>query len=66
MTFTIALSDDKALRFEELAREAGVSPEELLRASLEEWLSKPREDFDRAASYVLQKNRELYRRSASL
>jgi antitoxin FitA len=64
MTFTIALSDEKALRLEELARKAGVSPEELLRASLEEWLSKPQEDFARAASYVLQKNRELYRRLA--
>lgn len=62
--FTIALSEERALRLQELAREAGVAPEELLRASVDEWLSKPREDFARAASYVLQKNRELYRRLA--
>lgn len=62
MTFTIALSDEKARRLEELAREAGVAPEELLRASVEDWLAEPREDFARAASYVLQKNKELYRR----
>jgi len=64
MTFTIALSDEKARRLEELAREAGVAPEEFLRASVEDWLAEPREDFARAASYVLQKNNELHRRLA--
>ncbi|HSK81182.1 MAG TPA: CopG family transcriptional regulator [Thermoanaerobaculia bacterium] len=64
MTFTIALSDEKARRLEELAREGGVAPEELLRASVEDWLAEPREDFARAASYVLQKSKELYRRLA--
>ena len=64
MTFTIALSDEKARRLEQRAREAGVAPEELLRASVEDWLAEPREDFARAASYVLQKNKELYRRLA--
>lgn len=64
MTFTIALSDEKARRLEELAREAGVTPEEFLRSSVEGWLSEPREDFARAASYVLRKNKELYRRLA--
>ncbi|HKV13208.1 MAG TPA: DNA-binding protein [Thermoanaerobaculia bacterium] len=64
MTFIIALSAEKARRLEELAREAGVAPEELLLASVERWLSEPGEDFARAASCVLQKNRELYRRLA--
>ncbi|HEX6864887.1 MAG TPA: CopG family transcriptional regulator [Thermoanaerobaculia bacterium] len=64
MTFTIALSDEKARRLEELAREAGVAPEELLRTSVEDWLAQPREDFAHAASYVLRKNKELYRRLA--
>jgi len=42
----------------------GVPPEEFLRASVEEWLSRPRSGFAEAASYVLQKNTELYRRLA--
>lgn len=63
-TFTIALSDDRARRLEELARKAGVAPEDLLRAGVEEWLSRPREDFARAAEHVLTKNAELYRRLA--
>jgi hypothetical protein len=48
----------------DLADEAGVQPEEFLRASVEEWLSRPQASFSEAASYVLKKNAELYRRLA--
>jgi len=51
-------------RQRELAREAGISPEQLLSAGVEEWLSRPGRDFAEAAAYVSQKNRELYRRLA--
>jgi predicted transcriptional regulator len=57
--FTIALSDDRVLKLRELAREAGVPPEDLLRASVEEWLSRAKADFADAAAYVLKKNAEL-------
>lgn len=63
-TITLALSDDSALKLEELAKAAGVQPTELLRASVEEWLAHPRADFADAAAYVLKKNAELYRRLA--
>jgi predicted transcriptional regulator len=59
---TVSLSEDRLQRLKALAEQAGVSPEELARASLEEWLTLPREDFVAAARYVLDKNRELYRR----
>jgi len=62
--FTIELPDEQAHRLRELAREAGVSPEQLLRAGIGEWLSRPGQDFAEAAAYVLQKNRELYKRLA--
>ncbi len=62
--FTIALPEDQADRLRELALEAGISPEELLRAGVEEWLTRPDRDFAEAAAYVLRKNRELYRRLA--
>jgi hypothetical protein len=64
MSITVPISEERLQRLRELAREANVPPEELLRATLEEWLSRPKEDFARAASYVLQKNAELYRRLA--
>jgi len=41
-----------------------VSPEELVRVSIEELLSRPDEAFERAVEYVLEKNTELYRRLA--
>jgi predicted transcriptional regulator len=61
---TIPLPEAQLQRLQELAREANLTPEELVRAALEEWLRQPKEDFIRAANYVLQKNAELYRRLA--
>jgi predicted transcriptional regulator len=63
-TITIALPEEQARKLEELAQEAGVTPEALLRAGVEEWLARPRSDFAEAAAYVLKKNAELYRRLA--
>jgi hypothetical protein len=60
----VPLSDDRLERLRSLAAQAGVSPEELARIGLEEWLARPREDFRQAAGYVLRKNAELYRRLA--
>ena len=62
--FTIALPEEQALRLRELALKTGLSPEELLRAGVEEWLTRPDQDFAEATAYVLRKNRELYRRLA--
>jgi predicted transcriptional regulator len=61
---TIPLSDERMERLRQMAQRAGVSPEELARAGLEDWLRQPREDFVQAAPYVLEKNAELYRRLA--
>lgn len=61
---TIPLSDEKLEQLRALANRAGVSAEELARAGLEEWLSKPGDDFAAAAEYVFRKNAELYRRLA--
>jgi antitoxin FitA len=63
-SITVPISEERLQRLRELAREANVPPEELLRAALDEWLSRPKDDFARAANYVLQKNAELYRRLA--
>ena len=60
--FTITLAEERAERLRELAREARMSPEQLLQTGVDEWLSRPGEDFPTSAAYVLQKNRELYRR----
>jgi Arc/MetJ-type ribon-helix-helix transcriptional regulator len=63
-TITFTLPEPMSRKLKELAREANVSAEELVRASVEEWLQRLNDDFARAAAYVLQKNVALHRRLA--
>ena len=58
----IELTDEHLEQLRVKAREVGLSPEEMLRARVEAWLSQPDTDFLEAATYVLEKNTELYRR----
>ena len=63
-TITIDLTDDRLLKLREIANRFGIAPEDLVRVSIEELLSRPDEAFEQAADYVLKKNAELYRRLA--
>ncbi|MEB3216838.1 MAG: DNA-binding protein [Nostocales cyanobacterium 94392] len=63
-SITIDISDSQLQKLQDLAKLYGVSPEALLRASLEDWLSSPKPEFNNAANYVLKKNAELYDRLA--
>lgn len=63
-TITIAIPDDRLLEFKEIAARLQVTPEELVRVSLEEILTRPEEEFQRTVDYVFHKNAELYRRLA--
>ena len=63
-SITIAIPDERLLKLNELAARFHVTPEELVRVSVEEILTRSEEDFQRAASYVLKKNAELYQRLA--
>ncbi len=62
--FTIALPDDRLLKLQELATRLHITPEELVRASIEDIVTRPEGEFQRAAEFVLKKNDELYRRLA--
>ena len=63
-TITIALSEERWGKLNEMARQLGVMPEALVRVSIEELLTRPEEDVEQAIDYVLTKNAELYRRLA--
>jgi antitoxin FitA len=63
-TLTIALSEERLQKLEEIARRFQIAPEELVRVSIDELLSLPEEDFRRALDHVLNKNAELYQRLA--
>jgi hypothetical protein len=63
-TITITLPDDRLTQLKERATRYNVSPEELVRVSIEELLARPDDAFQDAVNYVLKKNSELYRRLA--
>ncbi len=63
-TLTIPIPDDRMRKLEELAARFSITPEDLVRVSVEELLARPEEQFRRAVDYVLNKNAELYRRLA--
>ncbi len=56
------LSIAQARRLAEIARRLNVPAESLAEAAVRELVAQPKEDFDRVASRILEKNRELYQR----
>ncbi len=64
MKLAIELSDEQAERLREEARRLGVEPEQLALAAVADLITSEGPDFHSAASRVLEKNRELYRRLA--
>lgn len=64
MRLTIDLSPTQAERLRHQAELLGIAPEDLARAVLSDLLATRDEDFQAAASRVLRKNEELYRRLA--
>jgi hypothetical protein len=63
-TITVALPEERLVKLNEMARQLGVVPEDLVRVSIEELLARPEADFEQAVDHVLSKNAELYRRLA--
>lgn len=60
---TISLPEDSMSRLKEMAANVDMTPEEFIRASVEDLLGRP-EEFQETVGYVLKKNEELYRRLA--
>jgi len=64
-TLTVNLADDRLRALQKLSSRLNISPEELIRLSIEEILTRPEDTFRRAKEYVLEKNSELYQRLAA-
>jgi predicted transcriptional regulator len=64
-TITIQVSEDRYQKLGEVAELLGITPEQLVQANVEDMLAQPKEDFQQALSYVLEKNEELYKRLAA-
>ena len=63
-TITVSISDDRMQKLRERASHYHIAPEELVRVSLDDLLTRSEEDFRQAVEYVLRKNTELYQRLA--
>jgi predicted transcriptional regulator len=61
---TVTLPDERLAKLREFASRLSVTPEELVRVSIDDLLDQPDESFERAVDPVLRKNAELYRRLA--
>ena len=62
MSISLELDEAQSERLKALARELNVDVRDLAKAAVNDLLTRPADDFERAAHYVLDKNRELYRR----
>jgi antitoxin FitA len=60
---TIEFDDNLLQRLQVSAEKQGISLEDIVRLSIDEYLAR-RQDFERAAGYVIKKNSELYERLA--
>ena len=63
-SLTIQLPDNRFSAVKEKAAQLGVSPEELVQASIEDLLARPEKDFEQAMKTILKKNLKLYKRLA--
>ena len=64
VTLAIQLPEAQATELASLAARLGVTAEELAAAQILDLVARADPRYDQAARYVLEKNRELYRRLA--
>ena len=62
MAIAVELTPTQEERLRSEAQRLGISVEDLARLAVEDLLERPAADFERAADYVVRKNRELYER----
>jgi hypothetical protein len=65
MKIAIELTTTQSERLKAIAADLGVDAEELAQAAVADLVSATADDFESAASRVLEKNRDLYRRLAT-
>jgi len=61
-TLTISLSDEEIRQMEALGKREGLTVEQMVRLSINDFIGQPDEAFHATAKRVMEKNAELYRR----
>ena len=64
MVLPVELTESQLESLRQRAKALGISPEQLAAAAVVDLVTKPADDFARAAVRVMSKNAELYRRLA--
>jgi len=63
-TVTITIPDNDLIAITNKANRLGISVEELIKLNLKMLVAQPDNNFKQSIDYVLQKNKELYKRLA--
>jgi predicted transcriptional regulator len=63
-SINVPITEEMLTELKRLATERNVAPEELAQAALSEMLKRADDKFEEGLEYVLEKNKELYRRLA--
>ena len=60
----MAISEDKLKQIEHFANQQGITTEQFLIDKIDQWLTESDEDeeFSSIANYIVNKNKELYKR----
>jgi hypothetical protein len=61
-TLTISLSDEEMRRLEVRGKREGLTVEQMVRLSINDFIGQPDDAFHAAAKRVVEKNADLYRR----
>ena len=61
---TVDISEEKMRKLQERAARLRISVEDLVRLTVEDQLNRPDQEFEHEAQYVLDKNKDLYKRLA--
>ncbi|MES0488446.1 MAG: hypothetical protein ABUK01_00535 [Leptospirales bacterium] len=64
MKVTLDIPKEKFSLIEVTAQELGLEAKQLMQSLLNDQISSSKEDFERTANYVIEKNKDLYDRLA--
>ncbi len=64
MTLNLELDEQQIRRLQDIAGRLNISVNDLAKAAINDLVTRPESDFEDAATHVLKKNAELYRRLA--
>jgi len=63
-SLTIQIPDEKLQQLQQLAKEKGITTEEIIETKINEWLTHNSQELSEGSNYVVNKNAQLYKHLA--